>query len=69
MAKTPNLNMAVIPELKWLAAASKPFFLFLRHMDPHAPYLPPEPFERMFYDGDELDSTNDSLRRPKLWHS
>ena len=33
----------------------QPFFLFLRHMDPHAPYLPPAPFERMFYHGDECD--------------
>ncbi|GAA3326153.1 hypothetical protein GCM10020331_060890 [Ectobacillus funiculus] len=31
------------------------FFLFLRHMDPHSPYLPPRPFERMFYDGNEKD--------------
>ena len=30
-----------MPELERLAARSKPFFLFLRHMDPHAPYLPP----------------------------
>jgi hypothetical protein len=34
--------------------ARKPFFLFLRHMDPHSPYLPPAPFERMFYHGNEL---------------
>ena len=44
-----------------LAAENKPFFLFLRHMDPHAPYLPPRPFERMFYDGDEFDPANKSL--------
>jgi hypothetical protein len=28
-----------------LVADGAPFFLFLRHMDPHAPYLPPYPFE------------------------
>ena len=30
-------------------------------MDPHAPYLPPQPFERIFYDGDEFDKKNRSL--------
>ena len=50
-----------IPELKRLAAAKKPFFLFLRHMDPHSPYLPPRPFERMFYGGNEFDKRNHSL--------
>jgi len=59
--KAENLNAVAIPELKRLAAEDKPFFLFLRHMDPHAPYLPPKPFERMFYDGDEFDAGNRSL--------
>mgnify|MGYP003593386239 CR=1 FL=1 len=49
--KAENLNAVAIPELKRLAGEKKPFFLFLRHMDPHAPYLPPAPFERMFYGG------------------
>ena len=44
-----------IPELKRLAAGDDPFFLFLRHMDPHSPYLPPTPFMRAFYDGNEFD--------------
>ncbi len=47
--KAENLNDVALPELKRLAASDKPFFLFLRHMDPHSPYLPPAPFERMFY--------------------
>jgi arylsulfatase A-like enzyme len=59
--KAENLNAVAIPELKRLAAEEAPFFLFLRHMDPHAPYLPPQPFERMFYDGDEFDPGNHSL--------
>jgi len=59
--KAENLNAVAIPELKRLAKEDKPFFLFLRHMDPHAPYLPPGPFERMFYDGDEYDPDNKSL--------
>src|SRR5665647_2344147 len=59
--KAENLNKVAIPELKRLAGEDKPFFLFLRHMDPHSPYLPPKPFERIFYDKDEFDPKNDSL--------
>ncbi|MFN2203733.1 MAG: sulfatase [Caldilineaceae bacterium] len=59
--KAQNLNEVAIPELERLAKRRAPFFLFLRHMDPHAPYLPPEPFERMFYDGDECDPSNKSM--------
>jgi arylsulfatase A-like enzyme len=59
--KAENLNEVSIPELKSLAAGDQPFFLFLRHMDPHSPYLPPRPFERLFYDGDECDPDNHSL--------
>ena len=59
--KAENLNAVAIPELKRLADQEEPFFLFLRHMDPHAPYLPPRPFERLFYDGNELDPGNHSL--------
>src|SRR3972149_1391157 len=44
-----------------LGARDEPFFLFLRHMDPHAPYLPPEPFERMFYHGNPCDTENHSM--------
>jgi len=59
--KAQNLNAAAIPELDRLAKQKQPFFLFLRHMDPHAPYLPPEPFERTFYHGKELDPRNKSM--------
>ncbi|NLO75106.1 MAG: sulfatase-like hydrolase/transferase [candidate division WS1 bacterium] len=59
--KAENLNEVALPELKSLAAEAEPFFLFLRHMDPHSPYLPPGPFERLFYGGDECDPNNDSL--------
>ena len=59
--KAENLNAVAIPELHRLASESEPFFLFLRHMEPHAPYLPPAPFERMFYAGDEYDKNNHSL--------
>ena len=59
--KAQNLNEVTLPELERLVAQDDPFFLFLRHMDPHAPYLPPEPFERMFYHGDETDPKNKSM--------
>ena len=60
--KAQNLNNVTIPELDRLVDQSDPFFLFLRHMDPHAPYLPPEPYERMFYHGDECDPNNTSMQ-------
>ena len=59
--KAENLNKVAIPELKRLAGEKQPFFLFMRHMDPHSPYLPPGPYERMFYDGNECDPKNKSL--------
>lgn len=59
--KAENLNQVTIPELHRLAAADDPFFLFLRHMDPHSPYLPPRPFDRLFYAGNECDPKNKSL--------
>ena len=59
--KAENLNAVAIPELQRLAKKRQPFFLFLRHMDPHAPYLPPAPYERMFYHGNETDPKNKSM--------
>ncbi|QGQ96566.1 sulfatase [Paenibacillus psychroresistens] len=59
--KADNMNRVAIPELKRLKEEGKPFFLFLRHMDPHSPYLPPKPFERIFYEGNECDPDNHSL--------
>src|SRR5260221_477286 len=60
--KAQTLNQVAIPGLDRLARQRKPFFLFLRPMAPHAPYLPPEPFERMFYHGDECDPKNTSMQ-------
>lgn len=60
--KAQNLNDVALPELDRLAATGQPFFLFLRHMDPHAPYLPPAPYERMFYHGNECDPANPSMQ-------
>jgi len=60
--KAQNLNEVGIPELDRLAKRKDPFFLFLRHMDPHAPYLPPAPYERMFYHGNECDPKINSMK-------
>ncbi len=43
------------------ASQSKPFFLFLHFWDPHTPYLPPAPFDRMYYQSDERDPDNRSM--------
>ena len=59
--KAGNMNAVAIPELERLSAGDKPWFLFMRHMDPHSPYLPPEPFHRMFYGKNEFDPDNHSL--------
>jgi arylsulfatase A-like enzyme len=45
----------------------KPFFLFLHYWDPHTPYLPPPPFDRMFYGGDEKDPRHRSM--DPVWQS
>ncbi len=60
--KAENLNEVTVPELVRLANQDQPFFLFLRHMDPHSPYLPPAPYERMFYHGEECDPANTSMK-------
>jgi arylsulfatase A-like enzyme len=56
--KAGKLNEKAIPWLNDMVRAGQPFFLFLRHMDPHSPYLPPPPFDRVFYSGDETDSAH-----------
>ncbi len=62
LRKAKALNDVFMPKLDELAQDDKPFFAMLRHMDPHSPYLPPAPFDRMFYRGDECDPENDSMK-------
>ena len=50
--KAENLNAVTIPEIDRLHKTKKPWMLFLRHMDPHAPYLPPAPYDTLFYSKD-----------------
>ncbi len=59
--KAEAMNAVAVPELEKAAHSEQPFFLFLRAMDPHAPYLPPDPFKRIFYGGDECDAANKSM--------
>ena len=61
LPKAQLLNEQAIPAIDRMVADDKPYFIFLRHMDPHAPYLPPEPYERMFYHGDECDPSDKSM--------
>lgn len=56
-------NARAIP---WLRShANEKFFLFVHYWDPHSPYLPPERYRHLFYDGDPCDPKNRSLER--LW--
>ncbi len=50
--KAENLNAVTLPALEELVGSGQPWLLFLRHMDPHAPYLPPAPYDKLFYGGD-----------------
>lgn len=45
----------------------RPFFFFFHYWDPHTPYLPPAPFDRMFYSGDEKDPRHRSME--PVWQS
>jgi len=67
MPKAEHLNQVTIPELDRLTKQGQPWLLFLRHMDPHSPYLPPAPYERIFYGGSECDPKNKSLDEMKAF--
>jgi len=46
------------------------FFIFVHYWDPHGLYLPPEPYRRLFYQGDESGPENNSLdvlRNQPVW--
>lgn len=63
--KGEAVTEAALKVLDAAATQDKPFFLFLHYWDPHTPYLPPAPFSRMFYGGDEFDPSNRSM--DALW--
>jgi len=60
--KAENLNAVTLPEMDRLHKTGKPWMLFLRHMDPHSPYLPPPPYDQLFYTGDPCDKKNKSMK-------
>lgn len=59
--KAEAVNKTAIELLDLAQSQDKPWFAFLHYWDPHTPYLPPLPFERMFYSGDECDPNNRSM--------
>lgn len=59
--KAEAVNETAFRVLKACADQDKPWFCFLHYWDPHTPYLPPPPFDRMFYHGDEKDPNNPSM--------
>jgi len=58
--KAEFLNDKALPFLEEMVG-KQPFFLFMRHMDPHSPYLPPPPFPRIFYEGNWKDPSKHSM--------
>ena len=59
--KAEAVNEVALDLLNSCAGQDKPWFLFVHHWDPHTPYLPPGPFHRMFYQGDEKAAEHTSL--------
>lgn len=59
--KAEAVNETALRVLSQCAAQPDPFFLFIHYWDCHTPYLPPAPFDRMFYQGSETDTHNSSM--------
>lgn len=59
--KGEAVNQVALPLLEQCLAQARPFFMFVHYWDPHTPYLPPPPFDRMFWVGDERDESNHSM--------
>jgi len=56
-----NVNKVALARLDEAAAGDNPFFLWAHYWDPHTPYDPPVPFDRMFYEGDPYDPGHTSM--------
>jgi arylsulfatase A-like enzyme len=65
MCKAEAVNEKALYLIDQATAQDKPFFLWFHYWDPHSPYLPPGPFNRMYYSGDPKDPGNRSM--DKLW--
>ncbi|MEX0744084.1 MAG: sulfatase-like hydrolase/transferase, partial [Phycisphaeraceae bacterium] len=62
--KAEQLNDVALPELDRLAAGDQPWFMMLRHMDPHSPYLPPSPYNKLFHSSDPADPALPDTAKP-----
>ena len=63
--KAGAVNEVALDLLNSCAGQDKPFFLYVHYWDPHTPYAPPKPFDRMFYEGDEKAAGDHSL--DEMW--
>jgi len=52
-------NARAVPWLK--QHKSEHFFMFVHYWDPHTPYVPPEGYRGLFYEGNPTDPSNHSL--------
>jgi len=59
--KAEAVNQTAFRILEACAAQPKPWLAYIHYWDPHTPYLPPSPFDRMFYYGNEKDPANTSM--------
>lgn len=59
--KAEAVTKSALEVLGEAAGQERPFFVFLHYWDAHTPYLPPAPFDRMFYGGNEKDPANRSM--------
>lgn len=59
--KAEAVNAQALTALDLVAGQSRPWFLFVHYWDPHTPYLPPRPFDGMFYPGNPFDPANRSM--------
>ena len=61
----PAAHMAdiLVDWIESCEADDGPFYLFSHWWDPHWPYYPPAPYDRMFYAGDERNPGNTSLTK------
>ncbi|HVC33358.1 MAG TPA: sulfatase [Chloroflexota bacterium] len=59
--KAEAVSAQALAALDLAAGQPRPWFLFLHYWDPHTPYLPPPPFDRLFYPGDPFDPSSHSM--------
>lgn len=58
--KAEAVNETAFGVLDACCSQDKPWFCFVHYWDPHTPYLPPAPFDRIFYHDDPTDPRHTS---------